>query len=143
MSQPLRVLIANHEPPLTGLVHEVLERQFAGRRDVRSTTCQTVQETRDLAVWQDFDLFVLVVNNVILEANHPPDFRRRIEAVVDLISHLKIHHDRPVVALSGFQEPGFLHRLESAGADIVLILPFEPEVFCELVDVCLESRATG
>lgn len=143
MSQTLRVLIANHEPALTGLIHDVLECQFAGRRAVRTTICQTVEETHDLAAWQDFDLVVLVVNNVILEADDPPDFRRRIAAVVELVTHLKNRHDVRVVALSGFQERGFLHRLEAAGADVALFLPFEPGVFGELVDVCLESRATG
>jgi hypothetical protein len=116
MNQILRVLIANHEPPLTGLIHEVLERQFAKRREVRTTICRTVEETRDLAAWQDLDLFVLVVNNVILEADDPPDSRRRIGAVVDLIGPLKHRHGRPVAAISGFQERGFLHRLEAAGA---------------------------
>jgi hypothetical protein len=137
------VLIANHEPALTGLIHEVLERQFAGRRAVRTTICQTVEETRDLAACQNFDLFILVVNNVILEADDPPDFRQRIGAVIDLIGHLKNRHGRPVAALSGFQECGFLHRLEAAGADIALFLPFELGVFGELVDVCLENRAPG
>jgi|GEM_PF-2514785 len=135
----MTVLIANHEPPLSDLLRQVLERRFSKRGPVRFYYCHSVGDVRSVASWIGFDLFILVVNNVFWEGDEPPDLPRRIGAVVACIDELKRTYGKPVVAVSGYWARGFGYRLEAAGADVVLSLPFELEVFGDLVAACLEG----
>ncbi len=140
MLKRLDVLVGNHEAKLTALILDLLKRGLVGRYTVHGTSCETVEEARELTLLHDFDLFVLVVNNVFFKSDGPlTTLEQRFGPVIELITCLKDTRKKPVVAFSGYHPQGSLPRLEAAGADVVLALPFEPHLFVELVEVCLEG----
>ena len=123
-AQELHVLIASGEPVIDSTIIDLMSQDYS----VNAVTHCVGYEIATLVEQHPFDLFILVVNNVISPL---PDAGERGLQVLQLITHLKKTYGKPVVALSG--APGVSvfseQRVKQAGADLYLTMPFDCEDF--------------
>jgi hypothetical protein len=62
-----------------------------------------------------FDLFILVLNNIVFPTNNmPPD--KRLKQALKFVAQLKAVHQKPIIGLYGWpKEPAYGSRARTAG----------------------------
>jgi CheY-like chemotaxis protein len=137
----VRVLIGNTEEVLSDFIAAVIEDYVADRAKVEFVRHTHIEGIQGAASDERFDLLVLVVNNILSRSEAVmKSTESRIERVTEFIRANKARSKVPIVAFSGWNPPGLATRLEQAGADILLELPFKVEQLTELLDCCWQPH---
>ena len=78
-----------------------------------------------LAQEHPFDIFILVLNNIIFPScNLPPE--KRLTKALELLGYVKTTYRTPVIALYGYpDDPSFADKARTAGAKFLFRLPFD------------------
>lgn len=135
-----RVLVGNNEPVFDDYLSSLLQQRLASRFRVQVKSVTYADEVIEAAQQEPFDLFFLFLNNILQRSSEDCDALTRIDRAIGLIPRLKAISHRPVVALSGWTDRGFATKVEQAGADIFLEIPFQAQGFLDLLEVCLEHQ---
>ena len=137
---PFKVLMGNLAPELGELVGKVVG-------DVIGTGCHVqlvmegdADEVRARAAREHFDLFVVVLNNVLHLGETPGERVVSLDKSVALVAELRAQAEAPIVVLSGGWRNSLEHEVEQAGADIFFLLPFDPQKLLELLALRLGRR---
>ncbi len=130
----------DHPPPKTTLdvlvSEEDLQEFFtaiiadliAGNRELklRVHTSTHAPQIMALAGHIDFDLFILLLNNIVFPtANMPAE--ERVTQALKFVAQLKTRDQKPIIGLYGWpKEEAYGRRAKMAGADFVFIIPEKP-----------------
>ena len=92
----------------------------------------------ELAKHQKFDLYILILNNILFPSDLPAE--SRIKKALRLVTHLKEKYKKPIIGLYGWpRESTFGRQAKLAGADFVQKLPFSIDSLKEAIEKCLEE----
>src|SRR5207245_940114 len=130
------------EDAITKVFTLLLQNRLGTRYDFQVREIPYAAKFLEYAETQPVDLFVIVLNNIITDAQalFPDTFR--FDQVVQIISCLKKKYRKPVIALAGGwpkENKSYIAEVIEAGADQFFGLPPDPDAFIEAVRKCLES----
>ena len=100
-------------------------------------------ELLQLADEYNFDIFILVLNNIWV--NHLTDTGRDdASKKLSLLKYIKLQYNKPVMILCGyeFDDPDFESKCRLAGADYYNTIPCDLELFVNAVEKCLKGCNT-
>ena len=125
----IRVLIGNLDNNITETISGFIKHAIGEKYHVIVTSTAYCDELLNLTESQAFDIFVLIINNIIFPSdNLPPE--KPIEKSLQLITHLRTEYKRPIIALTGLSDdPLFSDKVKLAGADFFFRMPFSPKAF--------------
>jgi hypothetical protein len=85
-----------------------------------------------------FDLFILMLNNIVFPTgNMPPDIRTK--QALKFVAQLKTRYQKPIIGLYGWpKETAYGRRARMAGADYVFKMPANPLELHGALAKCLE-----
>ncbi len=130
---PLKVLMGNIEPVLGEIVSELVGQVVGVGRHVQLVVEGDADAVRARASREHFDLFVVVLNNVLHQGESAGERVVSLDKSLWLVAELRAQTAAPIVVLSGGWRNSLEHEVEQAGADIFFRLPFEPEKLVELL----------
>lgn len=135
------VLIGNSEDAISDCFSLIIKEVIGDRYNVKVTSVSHADEILKLAQEHPFDIFILVLNNIIFPScNLPPE--KRLKKSLELLGHLKAAYSRPAIALYGYpDDPSFADRARMAGARFVFRLPFDSNDFGQAIKECLGMTA--
>ncbi|MGB5107075.1 MAG: hypothetical protein WBP42_10225 [Candidatus Zixiibacteriota bacterium] len=117
----------------------VVEMSFDGffddpSRGRHSNCCYCLRESDIMAAALscEFDIAILVLNNIIFDSIQSTDMTDRVEKCMQLISYINRLLRLPVVVLYGYpRDPGIVARALDAGALCAALIPCEIKYFTE------------
>ena len=106
-------IIGNFEDSISELISSLIDKALDSRFEIHSTG---IAHPKPLLTWaqnQKYDLFVIVLNNLILTSD------ARLDLALEVVSHLKTQYGKPVIAMSGYfdNDPQLGDKARRAGAD--------------------------
>jgi len=130
----MKVLIGDVSGEFAGLIGESLKAWFKGRGlNVTAARLWTADDIRLIAGRERFDLFILVLNNIIYGARAGSADREK--DALGLVRHLRETYNVPIIAMEGsLRDPAFGRQALDAGADFFFLLPFKVDVLCRAVE---------
>jgi hypothetical protein len=137
--QKVSVLIGNHDD---SMISEVILHCVAccGEYEVVATSVRYAEEVVIRAQTQEFDLCIVVLNNLFYPTS-PSSPEGFMENALKFITQLKHASQSPVIAFTGWpDDPSFGGKVVRAGANCFFWLPFPPADFMEAVKKCLSAH---
>lgn len=132
----MHVLIGNCDPVMTKCIAHLVYKAIEGKYVLKVTSTYYAKELLEHAQNHTFDLFILVLNNIVFPSgNLPPGLR--IARSVQLITHFRIFYQKPVITLAG--DPSLEEKAKIAGAAFFFPLPFNPREFMDAVSQLLDK----
>src|SRR3989304_5370371 len=107
----LHIVIGNKDKTITEVLRELVRSALDFRHDLVVTTTAYVDEFLEIARDQPADLYILVLNNLLLPGvNLSP--AARVSASLAVIRHLAQTQSKPILALSGWgDEPDLIEKV--------------------------------
>jgi DNA-binding response OmpR family regulator len=137
MRRPLRILIGNCQDAVSDKLSTIIDYAFESRVEIRSVQVGTTTQLLDWARKQEYDLFLVVLNNLIVGG---PDDRLRV--TLELVNQLKAAYRKPVIAMGPAPDASlFKAKAIRAGADAFFPMPFDVAEFVPVVRKLLGSDA--
>jgi hypothetical protein len=141
-------LLQIHENGETEVTEEDLQELFSaiiadvisGTRELklRVHTSTHALQIMALAARIDFDLFILLLNNIVFPTANMPG-EERVTHALKFVAQLKARYQKPIIGLYGWpREEAYGRRAKMAGADFVFIIPEKPLKLRAAVADCLE-----
>ena len=136
----LRVLVCDDQDTFVEFFSACINEVIRGKYDLKVMWTLYADELLELAHSQQFDIFILILNNVCFRPLNL-SVRGRVENVWQLVTHLRTMYRRPVIALSGQPDksPFSEENAKLAGASFFFPLPFKVEDFKEAIEKCLDT----
>ena len=130
----MKVLIGDISEDIAELIGESLGLWFKDRgRNVTFTRLWTADDIRLIAGRERFDLFILILNNIIYGSR--PESADREKEALELVRHLRETYNVPIIAMEGYmRDPAFARQALDAGADFFFLLPFKLDKLCKAVE---------
>ena len=117
-----------------------LEKRFGDKYDTTILTTNIDCEIVKLGKQENYDLSILILNNIKFESGNFPPEERVKKKVLQLVSHLIELIGKPVIALYGWpREESFSDIVKGAGASFVFQLPCNLDELGDAVEKCLKS----
>lgn len=131
----VQVLIGDHQDNIGMLIFEWIKEEISDEYDLKAITTPIANELLELAQNNEFDIFILILNNIKGFPSENLHGVKRVVNVLQLATHLKTAHRRPVVALSGQpDEPTFSEeKAKLSGADFYFPIPCKMKDFMEAI----------
>jgi len=121
---------------LSMIIQRKLGSKFALR--VMFTSTPYCKELLKLAEGHVFDIFILILNNIIFPSEKVPAENREKNSL-QLVTHLRTTYRKPVIALYGWpHNPSYADKAKLAGASFVFQTPFKSKEFEEAFEKCLD-----
>ena len=119
MKGQLNIILGNSDDAINDFFSRTVEKVVKKKYRLNIDSFFYIEDIKNHAKKYSIDLFVIVVNNVILRQENPSD--NRIEKVLEFIRELNDTHNRPIIALYGWpDDPHFPDKTEKAGQIFVL-----------------------
>ncbi len=136
----VHVLIGNSEDGVGEAISLIIKHQIGDEYDLKVMSASHAEEILKLAQEHPFDIFILVLNNIIFPSGNSPS-EKRLEKSLELLGHLKATYSRPVIALYGWpDDPSFADKARMVGARFVFRLPFDGNDFGQVITECLGNQ---
>jgi ActR/RegA family two-component response regulator len=132
----VKVLMADEF--LKDLFTHMLEEKSSEKYDFYFVTAKTADEILELAQTIEFDIFILVLNNIIFSENNLPVINR-LRKALKLVTHLKNTYSKVVLTFSGYSDINIEEKAKKAGADFYFQLPCKNEDVSEAFTICLDE----
>ena len=129
--RPIHVVLGNVEENLNDLFTELIKEVVKDKYDLKIKSVFYGEELMKIEENNDVDIFIVVINNIILRGPYPP--KERIEKCVQLIAQIKKAYVMSVIALS----PAFLESVKQTGVDFYFPLPFNFDLFKVAIGKCI------
>lgn len=124
---------------LCGIIQESVEDRY----DLRITADACADRILGSARDRDFDLFLLILDNIVFPRGSLLA-KSRINEAFRLLIHLKTKYKKPTIALYAWpKHPSYGRQAKLAGADFALEIPCPTEQLREAVKQCLDSLGEG
>ena len=138
----VHVVIGNLEPAMNPYFVKVTDAAGGGRYEIIPHAMDSVEALTEHARHNPVDLFILVLNNILIASKPKCQFAERIHQVLTLTSWLKTTCRKPIVVLAGNPStPTLPDIVLSAGADAFFSLPPSDADFRESVKTLLSRSA--
>ena len=132
------VLIGNHEDSYSQIIIHCIA--CSGEYEVVATTTGYAEKVVMRAQSQEFDLCIVILNNLIYPTSCSSS-EEYTERALKFVTQLKRASQSPVIAFTGWQDdPSFGERVKQAGASYFFWLPFPPSEFISAVKKCLSAQ---
>jgi len=136
----IKILLGNPDEPIN-MVHEnIIRNKIGDKYNLTFISMSNIdcEELLELAHNHDFDISILVLNNIYPNKIFPDEDRKI--GILKLIKYLKDHYNKPVIALYGWNlgDPDIANKAVLAGANFCLPIPTEVEDLTNAVEKCLE-----
>jgi hypothetical protein len=132
----VRVLLCAGDDGIAEMISDTIRSKY----DLEITSLPLLGEEDLLEMAKDgsFDIFILVLNNIIYHNYRTLDEQVR-EGAFHLVSYLHSTYKQPIIALYGYpDDPAHQKKVKLAGADFVFNMPFKLEPFLEAFGECLK-----
>ncbi len=131
----LDVLVS--EEDLQELFSAIIADVISGKRELKVHTSTHALQIMTLAAEIDFDLFILMLNNIVFPtANMPAE--ERVTQALKFVAQLKTRYQKPIIGLYGWPKgEAYGRRARMAGADFVFKVPPKAEELRAAVMECL------
>lgn len=137
MGKNRRIHVFISEEVLVELFSSLISEVTHDRCDLKVEVTPYAEQLMRLASRCPFDLFVLLLNNIIFSEENQP-VEARLQKALRLVIQLKARYRKPIICLYGYpDDPSYGRQAEMAGADFVFHFPCEPKLLREAVDACL------
>lgn len=137
----VRILISDLPNNVSESLSDVIKQVIGDKYDSKFVTTPYAHELLEFAEGHMFDIFILILNNIILLSENVST-QNRLEKSLEIVTHLTEKYRRPVIALAGWpDDPSFAERAKLAGARFFFRLPVKPKDFGVAVEQCLETVA--
>jgi hypothetical protein len=135
----LRVLVGDIEDNIfqDNLLLSVLKGIYSEKYDIKIRSSEYADEILQLAKNNTFDLYILILNNILVPPGNQPS-ESCIEELLRLVTRLNVLYEKPIIGLYGWPyDPTFPKQVISAGANYVFPLPLPMDQFIKVVKICL------
>ena len=133
-----RILFGDTEEIKIKFFNECIEREFSDQYKFEFKSEKTDSGILRLAESNVFDIYVLVLNNIMFESGNAPAEERLWKKALWLVTHLVKTYKKPVIAFYGWpDDPSYSEKVIEAGASVVFQLPTDIPVFLKAVEKCL------
>lgn len=124
-SRPIKVVIGDLDENIGQTICDSLNDDSGKGLSIETAIALRSDELIELVQADDFDLALLVLNNMIFDP-HEADIRERVESGMTLVSELRHKYGLPVIALYGHPNDGSLAKqLMENGAMFASLVPCE------------------
>ena len=124
-SRPIKVLIGDCGENIGTMICDWLSKTSDGNLTIKTAITLQSNVLVEFVQNGDFDLALLVLNNMIFNP-HEPDVRKRIESGMGLVSELRHKYDLPVIALYGApRDSSLAKQIMENGAEFASLIPCE------------------
>ncbi len=133
-----RILFGNSNDDLVKVLTRCIEEEFSNQYSFVFEIEDTDSEILRIAKSHDFDIFILVLNNIMFESGNAPAEERVGKKALQLVTYLVQTYKKPVIGLYGWpDDPSYPDRVLKAGASFVFQLPMDMKDFLKTVKKCL------
>ena len=134
-----RILIGNSVETITKVFSRSIESKFGDKYQIEIVTEETDSEILRLAQLNVFDVFILILNNIMVASRNLPAEERVQRNALQLVTYLMKRYKKPVIALYGWpDDSSYPEKVISAGARFVFKLPVDIKEFQKAVEKCLD-----
>jgi hypothetical protein len=124
------------------MLSSILKEIYSEKYDIKIMSSEYADEILQLAKNHTFDLYILILNNILIPPGYQPS-ESRIEEVLRLVTRLNVIYEKPIIGLYGWPyDPTFPKQVFRAGANFVFRLPFPMDQFINVVKKCLDKSIT-
>lgn len=129
----IRVLVGNIDDQMTDLFLECIREAIGPQYDLRGMWAWRLNEILERAQKHRFDLFILVLNNILFPTGMDTK-KDRLERMLMITRHISKVYGKPLIAMTGWwpewlDESSFAGQVKRAGANCFFRLPFDVKPF--------------
>ncbi len=138
--QQINVLVGNHQLMLVEGFTALIEKAIGDKYDIKVMQAVYVDELLELVQNHSFDMFILVLNNIIVR-NETIPAGGRIERILQIVNYLKTTYNKPIITFTGWpkDDPNFSKKAKSAGADFFFFLTADGNDVVNAIRKCLDK----
>jgi CheY-like chemotaxis protein len=136
--QQVRVLMCDDQKDFTDFFSTLINEATGNKYDLKIKSSPYADELLEFTENGTFDIFILILNNIIFPSGNFPD-ENCIKKALQFVTHLRETYQRPIIALAGWpDDPSLTEKAKLSGADFFFPLPFEPDAFMEAIEKCFD-----
>ena len=142
--EQLRVLLGDIEDNIfqDNMLSSIFKEIYSEKYGIKIMSSEYADEILQLAKNHTFDLYILILNNILVPPGNQPS-ESSIEEVLRLITRLHVIYEKPIMGLYGWPyDLNFPKQAIRAGANFVFRLPFPMDQFIKAIKKCLDKSIT-
>jgi hypothetical protein len=132
----IKILYSGDKNLGEAIIHH-LKNEFKKNFSINHIIITYASELLQAARKRDIDLYIILINNLILPLGNQPA-EHRIRKVLKLLAHVRRTFRKPIIGLYGYpDDPDFPQRARDAGVDFVIRIPCEAEPIFDAFRSCM------